>query len=56
MTLIVAYVDNLSRGEIRLTFVNTKLTLTTLETVVPERVERDFNIRVELCNFAQILN
>ena len=56
MKIIVAYVDNSGRGEELLTFVNKKMTEKAGKIPVQEQVGRDFDIRGELCNFAQILN
>ena len=56
MKIIVAYVDNSGRGWGLLTFVNKKMTEKAMKKTVQEQFGRDFNIRRELCNFAQILN
>ena len=56
MKIIVAYVDNSGRGGRLLTFVNKKMTEKAVKKPVQEQFGRDFNIRRELCNFAQILN
>lgn len=51
----VTCVDNDYPSRRRFTFVNNRMSKNAYETWLQNRIDRDFNIRRELCNFAQIL-
>ena len=55
MQEIVPCVDNLGNAERALTFVNKNRALSPGKTRPENGLGRDFDIRTEMCNFAQIL-